>query len=360
MPATELRGERKEFIGRMLAEDCFDPQLLEEGDEVRVEINYSDTDGWRQQVLTVLVDDDGARFVEYDGRQWHLRSFDLRPMVDVRALTLERKLPRLNEVTFAAFADKLEKVAAAKKGLASDDPRVRTLVGAARLALVDGADIETVRQTHFGEIPAFDRPRWLLQAVYDGWERLLKEDMSMRLDQHVGQELNPYQVELARLLKLSTLTPATYVPSESVRESNHAAVFAGDTPVILCGPSDDPTSAAEALALAASEPLRNMLAKVGKGGDLSSGVIAGTHVRWRAQEAAIASKQSGQIEPGGDGGPLIAIVLNDPHQALATSLCVTTETARIFDAGVPDLDDGKRLPAFARSEMPEEDTSPSP
>ncbi len=44
---------------------------------------------------------------------------------------------------------------------------------------------------------------------------------------------------------------------------------------------------------------------------------------------------------------MVAVVLNDPAQALVTSLCVTTETARIFDANAPELDDGRNLTALA-------------
>ncbi len=46
----------------------------------------------------------------------------------------------------------------------------------------------------------------------------------------------------------------------------------------------------------------------------------------------------------------MAIVLNDPEKVLATILCVTTETARIFDANAPELDDGRTLHALARGE----------
>ena len=53
------------------------------------------------------------------------------------------------------------------------------------------------------------------------------------------------------------------------------------------------------------------------------------------------------MNQGGDDGPVIAVVLNDPAQAVVTSLCVTTETARIFDADAPELDDGQNLTALA-------------
>ncbi|AZK89879.1 hypothetical protein BO993_24135 (plasmid) [Xanthomonas oryzae pv. oryzae] len=161
---------------------------------------------------------------------------------------------------------------------------------------------------------------------------------------------NAYQAELARLLQLSTLTPGSYTPSDQVKAANHAAVFVNEEPAILCGPSDDPASVAQAEALAASPQVQAAFRAAGMPGAINSGVVAGEHVQWQGTEAAVVSKPSGQVEPGGDDGPLVAIVLNDPKQALTTSLCVTTATARIFDDNAPELDDGRKLPALAGGE----------
>lgn len=51
--------------------------------------------------------------------------------------------------------------------------------------------------------------------------------------------MNQYQKELQQLLRLSTLTPASYVPSNEVKTGTHAAVFVGGKPFMLLGPSDD-------------------------------------------------------------------------------------------------------------------------
>jgi N12 class adenine-specific DNA methylase/antirestriction protein ArdC/phage/plasmid primase-like uncharacterized protein len=159
--------------------------------------------------------------------------------------------------------------------------------------------------------------------------------------------LTAYQVELARLLKLSTLTPGVYIPTEATKSATHAAVFAGDEAVILCGPADDSASVAQADALAASPKVRELYRVAGRSDQISSGLVAGNHINWQATEAAIVSKPSGQFEVGGDNGPLVAIVLHDTTQALATTLCVTTETARILDPESPELDNSKVLPALA-------------
>lgn len=168
-----------------------------------------------------------------------------------------------------------------------------------------------------------------------------------------------YQGELARLLALSTLTPGRYTPSDALKSANHAAVFVGEVPAILCGPSDDPVSVAHADALAASTHVRGLFASAGRAGAIHSGVVAGSHITWQGTESAIVSKPSGQVEQGGDEGPLVAVVLDDPNDALTTSLCVTTETARIFDADAPQLDDGRNLPALARGDATADQDSAS-
>jgi len=159
-----------------------------------------------------------------------------------------------------------------------------------------------------------------------------------------------YQAEIARLLKISTLTPGRYTPSDQVKADNHAAVFVDVMPAILCGPSADPTSVAQAEALANSPHVQAVFRAAGQSGAMYSGIVAGSYVQWQDTESAVVSKHPGQVETGSDDGPLIAVVLNDPDQALTTSLCVTTAAARIFDPNAPELDDGHNLPALARGD----------
>jgi hypothetical protein len=180
-------GDRAEFIRRMIANDRFDPQLLEGGDEVRVMLHYSDTDGWREHVLPICVAHDGTRFVEFENRRWFVRCENVLPPTSafargVNALTLERMLPRLDETQFERFAVRFTKAAADKAGRPPDHPSIAKVLAAARMALVDGADIETVRRTHFPDLPPFERPRWVLQLVYDGFEKLLNEDTEPNQD----------------------------------------------------------------------------------------------------------------------------------------------------------------------------------
>ena len=78
----------------------------------------------------------------------------------------------------------------------------------------------------------------------------------------------------------------------------------------------------------------------------------GGEVTWPATGgmSAIVAKPAGVVEHGRGRGPLVAIVLDDPHGAVATALCVTTETARALDPDAPaTLDDGWTLPMLARA-----------
>lgn len=159
----------------------------------------------------------------------------------------------------------------------------------------------------------------------------------------------PYHAELLSLLIASTLTPGSYIPTLPVRQRKHVGVFVGDEPVVLCGPHHDETSVAQANALAASSLAKDSFRAAGHVGQVCTGVISGSRIKWEASMSAIVAKDAGQFEDGTGVGELVAIVLNDPHIALATSLCVTTETARALDPDAPVLDDGYHLGILARA-----------
>lgn len=156
--------------------------------------------------------------------------------------------------------------------------------------------------------------------------------------------MNEYQKELARLLKLSTLTPGTYSASADFVNSSHEAVFVNGHPVILCGPAGDQRSMEEAQALSVSSAFKQMMQAAGwTVSEVYPGVSA-QQIRLGDQFTAIVSKESGQVEDGSGDGPLVAVILDSVNgTAIAAALCVNTETARIFDKDVPALDDGRRL-----------------
>jgi len=181
-------------------------------------------------------------------------------------------------------------------------------------------------------------------------EERITEQQGQPYEVSMSQPLPPentYQKELARLLEISTLAPSIYTPTDEMRNTNLAAVFVGDAPIILCGSADDPDSVAIAEALAANGHVQVACQAAGISGPIKTGIIVGRNIPWGQTESAIVKRTAGAVEAGGDDRPLVAIVLNDPTQVLITSLCVTTETARIFDANVPELDDGQTLTGLA-------------
>ncbi|MFH0784661.1 MAG: zincin-like metallopeptidase domain-containing protein [Pseudomonadota bacterium] len=198
---------------------------------------------------------------------------------------------------------------------------------------------------------AFEQQQELdLSHIRSQVEELMAEHQAQPYEVSMSQPLPPentYQKELARLLGLSTLTPSIYTPTDEFRNINHAAVFVGDAPIILCGSADDPNSVAMAEALAVSNHVQAAFQAAGISGPIKTGIIVGRNIPWGQTESAIVKRTVGAVEPGGDDGLLVAVVLNDPAQALVTSFCVTTETARIFDANAPELDDRQNLAALA-------------
>ncbi|MCW2240652.1 hypothetical protein [Azospirillum canadense] len=161
-------------------------------------------------------------------------------------------------------------------------------------------------------------------------------------------ELAAYRTEIRMLLKASPLTPGAYRPSDDVRSGTHAAVLVGGRPVVLCGSYDDPLSLAHARGLASSGFAAAAFYAAGFSGPVDIGSVDGRSIAWADAMTAIVGKPAGQAEDGSGTGPLIAIVLHDPSKALATALCVTTETARVLDPSAPDLDDGRTLGDLAR------------
>ncbi len=185
------------------------------------------------------------------------------------------------------------------------------------------------------------------------WKLNVREELPDFLRElHQKDVETPYQKELAHLLKLSTLTPGIYVPTEDMKNTNHAAVFVNDLPQILCGPAGDPESIAMAKALAKSSHVVDVFKDECLHGGIQTGVMVGRNIDWKEVESAIVAKKSGQVEVGEDSGPVVAIVLNDPAQALTTSLCVTTETARILDPDAPEFD-GKLASLAKETSRPE-------
>lgn len=158
-----------------------------------------------------------------------------------------------------------------------------------------------------------------------------------------------YRTELLSLLRASTLTPGTYRPVTAVIYNNHAVVLVGGTPVILCGDAGDPASRRQAETLVRSRRFAAGVRVAGHTGEITTGTVSGADVPWTDPMTAIVKKEPG--DTGRGIGPVVAIVIDDPHKKLATYLCVTTETARALDPSAPALDDGF-LGELARNSLP--------
>ena len=142
---------------------------------------------------------------------------------------------------------------------------------------------------------------------------------------------------LANLLAASTLTPGTYTPSQNVKTAVHAAVFAGDSLIALTGPADDLESVSQAKALAHSPVFRRLVQLRGHSAPLVFTRINGAEITWPERCAAVVSKPAGQVEHGGEDGPLMTIVFDGESEALSTAMCVIAEVAQIIDPEAPLL-----------------------
>lgn len=161
--------------------------------------------------------------------------------------------------------------------------------------------------------------------------------------------MSAYQEELGRLLKLSTLTPAHYAPSDEIKTLRSVAVCVDGEPILLTGPADDDESAYQAQALCHSQSFRQALNGLDLAGELSCRSFEGKEIAWCDEHVSVATSKSGDIEKGGEAGDLVLILVGcKADNRLATWMCVNTEIARIMDPSVPELDDGVRLSSLAR------------
>ncbi len=159
---------------------------------------------------------------------------------------------------------------------------------------------------------------------------------------------------LMRRLAASSLTTGTYEPTGAVKSlPTMAALFAAprcpsisnlgsalgpdgsETLAMLLGPADDPASAAQAEALAASWEAGRIF-----GRPLAAGMVAAGAVRWQPSLVGIARKQPGVAEAGGRAAGVLALMVGSGAgdvRFMASLLCACTGTARAIDPEAPDV-----------------------
>lgn len=156
---------------------------------------------------------------------------------------------------------------------------------------------------------------------------------------------SPFRIELERLTQLSWLEAMTCTLRQpfQTQSSTHpiAAVFVGDTPVILCGGADEPEAREHARSLSECTFVKDMFAAVRRRGPVRTGVVSPRDIEWKGNESVISFKGFAHVG---------AIVLNDPSLALSTMLCVNTDAARIIDPTSRELDDGWHLVSLAMAD----------
>ena len=144
--------------------------------------------------------------------------------------------------------------------------------------------------------------------------------------------------EIMHYLKLSTLCPAKYSPSDGVKSDKHAAVFADGKPFLLTGPADDAESVRQAFALSQSISFRDALIAFNLSGRAESGTVNGRDISWNKTHSSVATSISGEVEDGDSSGALMAILLDESHDgSFATFMCIKTDVAQIIDSNCPVL-----------------------
>lgn len=171
----------------------------------------------------------------------------------------------------------------------------------------------------------------------------MRKTFLSKLFVHAYASDSPHRAYALDLLKRSTLTPGKYVPSPAVRFNPSTAVICDGKPVVLCGWVELEESGRQARDLSETAYLKAILKTRGIVGPITHGIVKGSDIDWPDVASAVVTKSPGRVEYGADEGEVVAIVLNDPHAAIALALCINTETARALDPKAPELDDGIKL-----------------
>jgi len=324
-------------------------------------ISYSDQTG-REIGVTTVMWPDGKALTEVNGRrvpgtgptsdpEWQTAALSTAVVTATAALTASAdavdnvKFYRLSDprndadyqkASAAYIIDKAEGLGATRFQAVMESGAVRQInkTENGQWLRDDGVFLPPLSQTPQAGIESLHQQAANIYNPIDDWNN------AQRTSQNNGQMVQnsaglDYNQQLDQRLMQSTLTPGSYEPTDAAKTTTHAAVFAGDKAMILCGPADDPASVAIAAALADTPDLKRLMDIAGHPGPIRSGFIAGADIDWQASESALASKPAGKIEMGDETGPLMAIVLNDPNRAIATVLCTTASMARQID---PDAD----------------------
>lgn len=239
---------------------------------------------------------------------------------------------------FRAAAD-AEKIQGHVLGLVMDRAQTQSSQLEANMKPEDesqAVNVDRLSQTEKGA----ETPDAVLTLVVDNGDNTAANNAATRDDPP-----SPFRTELERLTQLSWLEAMTCTLRQpfQTQSSTHpiAAVFVGDTPVILCGGADEPEARELARSLSECAFVKDMFAAVRRRGPVRTAVISPRNIEWKGNESVISFKGFAHVG---------AIVLEDPSLALSTMLCVTTDTARIIDPTSRELDDGWHLVSLAMAD----------
>lgn len=158
---------------------------------------------------------------------------------------------------------------------------------------------------------------------------------------------NKHQQQLQDFLRLSTLTPGLYAPSEAVKAAQLVGVFAGDTPLLLTGAAGDAGSIAQAEAFCQSQAFAAVLEVLGIKDLLALKSVSASSLDWPESCEAVVAAESGVVEDGAGQGDLMMINFSG-FKELTLLLCVNSELARIIDPEAPEMDDGSLIKLFSQ------------
>lgn len=137
-------------------------------------------------------------------------------------------------------------------------------------------------------------------------------------------------IDLGKSLKESTLTPASYAPSNKAKNMQHLVITVNDNLLLLSlGEANDLDSKIEAKALLKSEEFKKIVSVQYPNASLELRAKYGYDIDWKDAENAIAKSKAGKVELDDEQGDLQWIVFGENSLAIATALCTSKEVQKI-------------------------------
>lgn len=129
--------------------------------------------------------------------------------------------------------------------------------------------------------------------------------------------------DLAEKLKMSNITPSSYVPTETIKNYKHLVITVNSEPLIGVGASYDYDSKTEANELVKSDDFKKIVMAQYPDAVLDIVALHGSNINWKDKEYSICKLKSGINNPHW-------LIFGENAVAISTGLCASENIQKII------------------------------